>query len=302
MDKIKLHLQIRNVTGTTCGWIRKPKKVYIDGELVTTISVGEKKEIEINKSSKKITIVDVNVLKNKLNQELNIKEDTTDLYMYMGYIGMKAVHLSLYSMNQYNDNLLNKTGEKTVTLNVHRVYDPLQKKEPFKVIVDDDQEYVANNTSDVEFNISPGKHKIFYETNYTMGYSSVDIPKDCTRYQIVMSVVLLGVNVIDSYSIDPNAKSKEKNINCIITRAKRFVCCLASLQVLLDEDIAFNIKNGERKTLKISPGNHIFSVGRVSRMDKKNFEVPENCKAVYIDVDAVMKNGRGTDISIRIEQ
>lgn len=302
MDKIKLHLQIRNVKGTTWGWIRKPKKVYIDGELVTTISVGEKKEIEINKSSKKIIIEDVNVLKNKLIQELNIKEDTTDLYMYCGYIGMKAVSLSLYSMNQYNDNLLNKTGEKTVTLNVRRVYDPLQKKEPFKVIIDGDQEYIANNTSDVEFKINPGKHKIFYATDSTMGYSTVDIPEDCTRYQIVISIALLTVSVINSYSIDPNAKSKEKNINCIIKRTKRFVCCLSSLQVLIDEDTAFNIKNGERKTLKISAGNHIFSVGSAFRMDKRNFEVPENCKTVYIDVEAVMKNGEGIKISIRIEQ
>jgi len=61
------------------------------------------------------------------------------------------------------------------------------------------------------------------------------------------------------------------------------------LEVIIDNEMKFTIKNGEEKIVKISNGKHIIKVSRDNDYDKKEFEINNNGKIFSIVIGPPIK-------------
>ena len=265
-------------------------KAYIDNNYVCSIMAGERKELEITPGRHIITIEDNRVIKEKHTQEVVINEDSTDVYFAFKYgvSGGKYIRhsINLTYIEQYNNNLLYSDGEPKVKIIIHRM--PTQfvgnQKSNYQIIIDDEQQYTGMYDSDLEFYISPGKHKFFYETADEIKYSFIDVPNDCEKINMAMIIDYNGVNIIKANQQNENiASTSGKQVECIISRARKFAHSAVRTTVLIDGNTEVTIKNGETKKINISTGNHMLIVKGTQTVTRE-LNVPEDCNRVYINL------------------
>jgi len=283
MNKIKIHLYLKDIINAY-GTMKKQKKIYIDKTFITNINLGETKEVELELQPGKhqLIIEDSKLIANKTKKEFELNEESTEIYIGMQYLGYKSKTIKVVTLEQYNNEEY-KAGEKTVKLTIHRMTSPTQthQKDNYSVTIDG-LEKIGKYDTDIEINVSTGKHKIKYETPIAIKYSSVDIPEDCENFHITFETQFEYINILNANSYE----KKEKNIECIISRKKMFAGSALKTQIEIDNDIKLDVKNGETKNIKVSTGKHTLIIkGTITKT--KEFEVPENCNIVCIYIEGL---------------